>query len=316
MDLGFCDTAPGAIRSRNVRVKFIQDVTGAERVVSINQLGEISFNCTYYQWGRKDPMPPAIVNTTTIAIGTGDSIEKQLYNLQGAPITRPASYSGVASIGSAISTPLRFIGNNNRNWSDRYDNLWNTNVVVASPWQGADIYVCKTIYDPSPAGYKIPNRNAFSGFTYSGKNVPEINDGVPGGSEYITTDEVAVEDLDSFSTLLGYYFYLDQMDHSKGVVFFPRTGSRNFDNGRIVGVGIYADHTTAASSLGSGASACSVLKRYILTTNKPSYEIKNETHLRAPLRAGDRSRVAGAGLAGRLRPHVGGDGRPVERRLL
>ena len=39
MDLGFCDTAPGSVRSRYVRVKFVQDVSGIEKVVTIVQLG-------------------------------------------------------------------------------------------------------------------------------------------------------------------------------------------------------------------------------------------------------------------------------------
>lgn len=259
MDLGFCDTAPGAVRSRNVRVKFIQDVSGEERVVTINQVGSIAFNVTYYQWGRKDPMPPEIISysTTSIGLDATSVAFKQLYDLDGNAITQPTPFyknvEGLISIGTSIKNPFRFACSGNegqaalaipesqRVWSNRYDNLWNTNVTSAAGSVPQDIIVSKTIYDPCPPGFKLPNKNAFSGLTYSGQNV-----GSGGASDpRLTTNVAAIEDVYSWDVVLGYFFYLDQTDKSKGTFFMPRTGSRNYYASTLSGLGRFSDRTTA-----------------------------------------------------------------------
>ena len=43
--------------------------------------------------------------------------------------------------------------------STRYDNLWNANAKYDK-----DIAVVKTVYDPCPYGFKVPNMEAFSAF--------------------------------------------------------------------------------------------------------------------------------------------------------
>lgn len=257
MDLGFCDTAPGAVRSRNVRVKFIQENTGLEKVVTINQIGAVSYNVTYYQWGRKDPMPPGIINLSTTSSGT--ALKKTLYQINGATYSCPSPFAGKQSIGNAIRNPSTFIKrneDNRRNWTDRYDNLWNTNVLqAATTTKPIDLVVCKTIYDPCPPGYKLPNKNVFSGFTLSGDNYPFYT-GIGTGTEVflpLTPDDpVSIEDLSTYNTLLGYYFYLDQQDHSKGTIFMGRTGSCYDLSGNIIGLGDYSDHLTATPAQGYG----------------------------------------------------------------
>jgi len=259
MNLGFCDSAQGAVRARNVRIKFIQDISGNEKVISINQLGQISYNNTYYQWGRKDPMPPAIINYKTASSGT--TLDKQLYDIHGDGINRPANLRAIVTIGQAIQNPGSFIVINNagKNWCSRYDNLWNTNVnnpasgmtFTSSVYSGSEfteeVYVNKTIYDPCPPGFKIPNKNAFSGFTKTGDDVPVHN----AGNANNPREDLSVEDFNAFNTLLGLHFYLDPFDHSKGTVFMSRTGSRSYSNGDIVGVGRYADHTSATPAYAS-----------------------------------------------------------------
>lgn len=248
MDLGFCDTSPGAVASRHVRVKFIQSGSGMERVITINQLGEVSYNVTYYQWGRKDPMPPGVINLQTT--GTGASVDKTLYDINGATVSRPSAVLRTKTIGYSIENPFIFIyGGAVDNWTSRYDNLWNTNVTQAAADQhgdgspALDQVVCKTIYDPCPPGFKLPNKNAFSGFSLTGFNIPA--NGAWSTAPNLTYSNSSIEDLDAFDTILGYNFYLDPTDHSKGTVFMPRTGSRDYGSGNIVGVGRYSDKTGA-----------------------------------------------------------------------
>ena len=255
MDLGFCDTAPGAVRSRNVRVKFIQESSGLEIVKTINQIGSVGYNCTYYQWGRKDPMPPGIINLSTSSTGT--AINKTLYQIGGATYTCPSALSGRQSIGTTIQNPSTFIKineNTYRNWTNRYDNLWNTNVLQAATTDPIDLIVCKTIYDPCPPGYKLPNKNVFSGFTLTGENYPVFTGTDTGSNLPLLTpnDPVSIEDLSTLYTVLGYYFYLDLQDHSKGTIFMARTGSRQESSGNMAGLGNYADHMTATPAVGYG----------------------------------------------------------------
>ncbi|MBR6933063.1 MAG: hypothetical protein IKH49_07160 [Bacteroidales bacterium] len=249
--LGFCDTEAGAIRSRYVRVRFIQDLTGNERVIAINQLGQVSFNSTYYQFGRKDPMAPGIINYQTTH--GGGSTDKPLFDISNNSVTMSVA-SGRVSLSSAIQNPFRFYSNQSatRNWTFRYDNLWNTNVTTAIAYTGGgggvysseDILVCKTIYDPCPPGFKIPNTNVFTGFTYSGEKIGTSE----AGTSPLIQGTVPIEDVTAFNSILGYHFYVDQLDPSRGTIFFPRTGARWY--GGIEGVGQWADYTTAGPVLG------------------------------------------------------------------
>ena len=103
-----------------------------------------------YQWGRKDPM-----------------------RSDKNPDTKSLPGTTVENIGATIQYPGHFFtGSSNYNPSGkRYDNLWNTNVGSAitnnkadgSAGASTDRYVEKTIYDPSPPGFSMPNLYAYSG---------------------------------------------------------------------------------------------------------------------------------------------------------
>lgn len=280
-DLGFCDSAFGSVRSRFIKIKFIQSGSNLERVVTINQLGEISYNVTYYQWGRKDPMQPGIVN-----YGGSGNLDKPLYDITGNLITRPGNLTGRKNIGASIQNPSAFItvsSSTQGNWTSRYDNLWNTNAseVPSSSLIGAaynsnyftyidnrDTYVCKTVYDPCPPGFKIPNINAFSGLSISGEDYPKASDYGASSRPDLTPSVAAIEDFSTFNTVLGLFFYYDQMDHSKGTSFFNRTGSRYSGSGNVGGVGLWADHTTASSCLSTSSGST---ERVIYFTYGRSY---------------------------------------------
>ena len=57
-----------------------------------------------------------------------------------------------------------------------YFNLWDAdNTDVSSNRSNNDGPTIKTVYDPSPAGFKVPATNAFTGFTTTGGNVESLN---------------------------------------------------------------------------------------------------------------------------------------------
>ena len=94
----------------------------------------------YYQWGRKDPFNPEI---------TG-------FNVNYTTTTTENS----------IQNPQTFFINNSWNSSSDIHNYWDYN--GAAPNSFGDYCTGKTIYDPSPAGWKVPNSNIFRGFMTTG----------------------------------------------------------------------------------------------------------------------------------------------------
>ena len=102
-----------------------------------------------YQFGRKDP------------IRTGEKVYSYMVPTVPAPV----------SLGTLIQNPDKF-------YSGTLGKLANT-PKFKSVWSGKDIQVTgnpiertsdmiKTIYDPSPIGYKVPASGAYSGFTTTG----------------------------------------------------------------------------------------------------------------------------------------------------
>lgn len=106
----------------------------------------------YYQYGRKDPFQSSDGKSSKI---------KTWYNKDGVPST---AYPAVKSLGSednlimnCILHPNTFASSND----NKYYNLWSIN----NGRIGINMPVVKTIYDPCPVGFKIPESDAFTGFS-------------------------------------------------------------------------------------------------------------------------------------------------------
>ena len=143
---------------RSVKIKVVQSygqgspIVLKEGVLTITQKpGNVrqSF-ATFYQFGRKDALP-----------GT-DAIAEGNYAFD------PYSYG--RSLGYAIQHPGNMIhyasGLSSTDWCNaHYYNLWSAN---NTSYGFNDNFVVKTIYDPCPAGFKLPASNAYTGFTKTG----------------------------------------------------------------------------------------------------------------------------------------------------
>lgn len=164
-DLGQNGKETGAVDPRYCDVEFTQYFKGkvvAKLVRRFFQSGVYDYKnvAPVYQWGRKDPLPdPANpVPLTEAEIGN---------QYIGRTIQHPKDYYYGSN-----TIPVTGI---------RYDNLWNNNITSALydsrcnnpllaptdllqfPGGSQDRNVAKTIYDPSPAGFVMPNMYAFSG---------------------------------------------------------------------------------------------------------------------------------------------------------
>lgn len=132
----------------------------------------------YYQWGRKDPFPGSSSMTAT-------GSKKQLYDANG-PIVAPADQAKNVSVAESIKTPSTFYVLSN-NWVGGTEGgdigLWG--VIGSAHNKEGDDYG-KSIFDPCPAGWRVPVRELRSYSDNDGKKYwgMERKDQIP-------TDEMA-----------------------------------------------------------------------------------------------------------------------------
>ena len=260
-NVGFSE---GGAKSRSVLVRITQADSDLKQIFTITQAGEINYKTVTYQWGRKDPMWPAVVKP--YPAGTTSFEEMEWWTGTGTTTAtfkvRTPSESGTkhgrASVGRATRNPDTFFATaasggtsgpsaGNGDWCDhRYDNLWNTNVTEAvhvtnnigsQMGNSQDQVIRKTIYDPCPPGFKVPNKFAFTGLTTTGGFV----DAGTGSQNKINATAHSAEEFDKE---YGYHIYVDPEDHSKGTIFFHRSASRNYLSGQITGILSYGDYST------------------------------------------------------------------------
>ena len=233
VNLGWCDGREETYAERTVQVRFKQRPTAGytsatpktftvkQKAHTITELG----NSTYYQWGRKDPFVGALEGIG----GSSNGINKTWYDASGAthtnelPATSGFSYYN-ACITSGITQPNTFCTNNYMDY--KYANLWSADNTV---YTGNDNPVVKTVYDPCPAGYKMPPSNVYTGFTTTGGNTSnssEFNVQGPWNK--------------------GWNFYCNSSKTE--TVFFPASGLRDYNSAVPYRVGSYAYYWAAGPS--------------------------------------------------------------------
>ena len=156
----------------------------------------------FYQWGRITPtICPATYNSNTDATnyGTRTFTKVNKANSYGIGIQNPDKFYYNAS------EPYNWFG------TMSYYNLWDASCNTTGT---SDNNTVKTVYDPCPIGYKIPNGNTFTGFTTTGTNSS-------------TASEFNV--VGSFAS--GWYFKRNA-DDTTGL-FFPACGYRYHDSGGL-----------------------------------------------------------------------------------
>ena len=202
---------PTTYAERSCKVKFT--VGKASQTITVKQVSNsitVSGNNPYYQWGRKDPFLPS---------DGLDNTNKTWYDKDGVHSTSsPATESfspGITCIKNYILKPnvmQKQLGGDNT-----YQNLWSADNYV---YIANDNLVIKTIYDPSPIGFKLPASNAFTGFTTTG--------------DYTTTFSQIKGTWDN--ALKGWRFYTSSVKDK--TIFFPASGYRNYSNGNSTRIGI------------------------------------------------------------------------------
>ena len=211
---------------RTVKVKVEQTIAngGVKQVtvinISQNPGGKKEGISTLYQMGRKDALP-----------GTDTFYPTNSYSFDNT--------TGGRSLGYAIQHPENMFINAGtgstyfRDWCNAsYYNLWSADNTT---YGFNDNAVVKTVYDPCPAGFKMPASNAFTGFTSDGQG------------QYMAAANINAketnESQDKFSAAYGHNFYTNS--NKNATIFFPASGVRDFSDGSLGSVGSYGYYWSA-----------------------------------------------------------------------
>lgn len=218
-NLGWCDKEVFIATPRSVIIKLTQDGSGQVRTCELRQLGRTltSYGTnTLYQHGRKDPM--SSLNGIQEEQGF-----KPLYPENGPFLLKGRAEQG--SLSESVALPYVVFSNgspidprNTGNWCTIYNTeLWDKGMTSDSQ----DRKVVKTIYDPCPLGFHVPNYYAFTGFSTTGRNTGNASEMNRAGTA-------------SFDSEKGAYFYCDpdgvETTPGEALIFFPCCGSMNYNH--------------------------------------------------------------------------------------
>ena len=119
---------------RRILLRVRQEESGKTAIVTLEQMLNFEYyDGTYYQWGRKDPIPRSLPKGFT-------------------------TQAAQASLSTSIMHPECFYYTY-ANWcSEFHRDLWSTGKNGNGEWEQNG----KTIYDPSPVGFKVPTIAAWS----------------------------------------------------------------------------------------------------------------------------------------------------------
>jgi hypothetical protein len=232
-------------------------------------------SCCYYQWGRKDPFPGATIDEPITGDNVGYMSEDGSYAVSLTP-TQNALYNvGVAvnlkvanstTINSGIQHPTWFYTRitqqgeqSNRFPSDKnYYDLWGCTQDYSNSLKSYNGFPAtqgslaqKTVYDPSPAGFKVPPIHGFPAVTWDGKNYSNTRTfwvDNPVGiyttlTEYINTPFTSQTE---FINNNGFVFYCSKMGVTAGTKY-DNMGTFTLNAfGMISNVGDYVSYGSSA----------------------------------------------------------------------
>lgn len=238
-NLGWVDGKMVFYNPRELDFVFTQDKTGTQKPMKLTQAGAKldyrDIGSTYYQWGRKDPIV-ALKNRNETGVEDYRPMEtpeeKYQYNVNPGGVT----------MATAIQNPnIYYVQPTDGS------NYWlSTNSFTVKLWDGDtrddgelnEISSTKTVYDPSPRGFKVPFPRVFAGFVNGGTSTTS------GGSlnGYIDPNE-------SFK----YHVYYTSPNGKRGETVFTATGQRS-----------------SRDNLGTGAGSLWALDRVYYWTCNPA----------------------------------------------
>lgn len=223
---------------------------------TLGALSATSCQATLYQWGRKDPFPNASVYY----------VDGQAVDISASfPVYKPAT-EGEGIIATSVQNCDRLITlyplgasdwlyeDNPYLWGDtdtRNLYTWYSNGKLSNAEAGAGWTHQKTIYDPSPVGYRVANKFTFTGFV--GETDGDVT--LKGDMNKGDVEQKICCIVESFQEgnvtrykpkfAQGYFFKVNA-DDTDGC-YFPMTGTRFAGDGSYtLAVGTAVDYWSSA----------------------------------------------------------------------
>ena len=217
--------------ARTVKVKVEQTVayngTKQEAVINITQNpGNVNQGATtLYQFGRKDAFPGVYASDLAANSHFTENAGDNMSITNG--IQHPDNFYTYGSSWSS-APPTGY----------SYYNLWSADNTTTG---FNDNHVVKTVYDPSPVGFKMPASNAFTGFTANGQNNGTMNvDGT--------------DNPQTYQNNFGHNFWTNSS--KTATINFPASGSRSSYGGSLYSVGYLGYYWSAVP--GNTFSGCNL----------------------------------------------------------
>lgn len=147
--LGLCDLS---VSPKEIKIEFVQEGTEATEIVTLKQKGLFDMNAPFYQYGRKDPL-----KTQKGINGDDRSVFKSLYNITNGNVTT-ATFKTTPLYDAVYKCILRPLDQcTNNGLDERYYNLWAARLTRPGRYDAVRADKTKTVYDPCPAGYRVPS---------------------------------------------------------------------------------------------------------------------------------------------------------------
>ena len=216
--VGFCEASTLSYPQRDFIVTIKQGTSCKLAAAKISQKSDktqnVAQNCTFYQWGRKDPFPGASSDNTDL------SVQKLCYKADGSDFKyekkggNTTLGEGKQSMAGSILNPTTFYYSSTSSGTTELDDVkndWCTETFYDnwSKLTGTDFddnAPTKTVYDPCPIGFKMPGNLAFTRFTTNGQN---HNSGETNWLDYVNAPN-----KNNYSKDKGYNFYIQADDPS------------------------------------------------------------------------------------------------------
>ena len=234
-NLGWVDGKKVYYNQRDLTFRFTQPGSGKTAELKVRQEGATfdykDVGSTYYQWGRKDPL---------VALKNWKSYRYEDYRLHetGDPNYVYRYETGPTTIGNAIQHPNVFYTRGTTggaDWNNEHiTTLWNADANGGTLESTTSV---KTIYDPSPRGFKVPIPRAFAifvgGFTGDGTDGTGVLNG------YVFEDDE--DDLHN-----KYRVYPQANQYKEEEIPLTATGQR----ADVVGLPVYEEDGPYKSEIG------------------------------------------------------------------
>ncbi len=175
--LGLCDLS---VSPKEIKIEFVQEGTEATEIVTLKQKGLFDMNAPFYQFGRKDPLRfQKGIN------GDDRTVFKDLYTITNELLTAssfPAFSTSTLkdAVFEGIKKPLGQCKNNGLDAT--YFNLWAARLTRPGRYDAVRADKTKTVYDPCPAGYRVPSLADVAG--WAGNNNSDGYNPRTGASRY------------------------------------------------------------------------------------------------------------------------------------